>query len=242
MPWQPEEANLDLARAIPPPPRARHCTCPPARPSAILEEPPAMGNRGSRRSGNGAGCCPRPTCSDRQSLRIRGSRRSGNGAGCCTRSTYSDRQSLRNRGSRRSSGNGACGCTALVLRVSSLPRTRQPLTRRRCSCEGAQCSCKCNWADARDSRPTQRRAAMGAAGGTAPVHGITNHIPCSGALPARCPAAVRCLFLAPQERRGSARSGACGGHQRMNRASRFFCSDKATSQTRRAQELRRSSS
>ena len=216
MPWQPEEANLDLARAIPPPPRARHCTCPPARPSAILEEPPAMGNRGSRRSGNGAGCC--------------------------TRSTYSDRQSLRNRGSRRSSGNGACGCTALVLRVSSLPRTRQPLTRRRCSCEGAQCSCKCNWADARDSRPTQRRAAMGAAGGTAPVHGITNHIPCSGALPARCPAAVRCLFLAPQERRGSARSGACGGHQRMNRASRFFCSDKATSQTRRAQELRRSSS
>ena len=134
----------------------------------------AMGNRGSRRSGNGAGCCPRPTCSDRQSLRNRGSRRSGNGAGCCTRSTYSDRQSLRNRGSRRSSGNGACGCTALVLRGSSLPRTRQPLTRRRCSCEGAQCSCKCKWADARASRPTQRRAAMGAAGGTAPVHGITN--------------------------------------------------------------------
>ena len=33
LPWQPEEANLDLARAIPPPPRARHCTCPPARPS-----------------------------------------------------------------------------------------------------------------------------------------------------------------------------------------------------------------
>ena len=31
-------------------------------------------------------------------------------------------------------------------------------------------------------------------------------------------------------------------HQRMNRASRFSCSDKATSQTRRAQELRRSSS
>ena len=134
----------------------------------------SLRNRGSRRSGNGAGCCPRPTCSDRQSLRNRGSRRSGNGAGCCTRSTYSDRQSLRNRGSRRSSGNGACGCTALVLRVSSLPRTRQPLTRRRCSCEGAQCSCKCKWADARDSRPTQRRAAMGAAGGTAPVHGITN--------------------------------------------------------------------
>ena len=24
LPWQPEEANLDLARAIPPPPRARH--------------------------------------------------------------------------------------------------------------------------------------------------------------------------------------------------------------------------
>ena len=52
--------------------------------------------------------------------------------------------------------------------------TRQPLTRSRCSCEGAQCSCKCKWADARASRPTQRRAAMGAAGGTAPVHGITN--------------------------------------------------------------------
>ena len=136
----------------------------------------AMGNRGSRRSGNGAGCCPRPTCSDRQSLRNRGSRRSGNGAGCCTRSTYSDRQSLRNRGSRRSSGNGACGCTALVLRGSSLPRTRHetaadapPVQLR-----GAQCSCKCKWADARASRPTQRRAAMGAAGGTAPVHGITN--------------------------------------------------------------------
>ena len=31
LPWQPEEANLDLARATPPPPRARHCTCPPAR-------------------------------------------------------------------------------------------------------------------------------------------------------------------------------------------------------------------
>ena len=42
LPWQPEEANLDLARAIPPPPRARHCTCPPARPSAILEEPPGF--------------------------------------------------------------------------------------------------------------------------------------------------------------------------------------------------------
>ena len=55
-----------------------------------------------------------------------------------------------------------------------VPRTRQPLTRSRCSCEGAQCSCKCKWADARASRPTQRRAAMGAAGGAAPVHGITN--------------------------------------------------------------------
>ena len=138
-------------------------------------------NRGGRRGANGAGCCPRSTCSRSATeaaaavaMGNRGSRRSGNGAGCCTRSTYSDRQSLRNRGSRRSSGNGACGCTALVLRVSSLPRTRQPLTRRRCSCEGAQCSCKCKWADARDSRPTQRRAAMGAAGGTAPVHGITN--------------------------------------------------------------------
>ena len=80
--------------------------------------------------------CSRSATEARQSLRNRGSRRSGNGAGCCTRSTYSDRQSLRNRGSRRSSGNGACGCTALVLRGSSLPRTRQPLTRRRCSCEG----------------------------------------------------------------------------------------------------------
>jgi len=45
--------NLDLARAIPPPPRARHCTCPPARPSAILEEPPGAvypaGRRGRAR-------------------------------------------------------------------------------------------------------------------------------------------------------------------------------------------------
>ena len=141
----------------------------------------SLRNRGSRRRGNGAGCCTRSTCSRSATeaaaavaMGNRGSRRSGNGAGCCPRSTCSDRQSLRNRGSRRSSGNGACGCTALVLRGSSLPRTRQPLTRRRCSCEGAQCSCKCKWADARASRPTQRRAAMGAAGGTAPVHGITN--------------------------------------------------------------------
>ena len=117
----------------------------------------AMGNRGSRRSGNGAGCCPRPTCSDRQSLRNRGSRRSGNGAGCCTRSTYSDRQSLRNRGSRRSSGNGACGCTALVLRGSSLPRTRQPLTRRRCSCEGLSAAAS---ASGPMPEPADRRSAV----------------------------------------------------------------------------------
>ena len=115
-----------------------------------------MGNRGSRRSGNGAGCCPRPTCSDRQSLRNRGSRRSGNGAGCCTRSTYSDRQSLRNRGSRRSSGNGACGCTALVLRGSSLPRASYETAADapQVQLRGVQCSCKCKWADARASRPT----------------------------------------------------------------------------------------
>ena len=49
LPWQPEEANLDLARAIPPPPRARHCTCPPARPSAILEEPPGFRRQDLRR-------------------------------------------------------------------------------------------------------------------------------------------------------------------------------------------------
>ena len=146
----------------------------------------AMGNRGSRRSGNGAGCCPRPTCSDRQSLRIRGSRRSGNGAGCCTRSTYSDRQSLRNRGSRRSSGNGACGCTALVLRGSSLPRTRhetaadaQPVQLRggsvqlqvqvgRCQSQptdAAPCSYGCCWwhsAGTRDHE-CQRHSASGSA-------------------------------------------------------------------------------
>ena len=136
----------------------------------------AMGNRGSRRSGNGAGCCPRPTCSDRQSLRNRGRRSSGNGAGCCTRSTYSDRS--------RSATEAAAAAVAMepaaaLLWFFEVARclvrdTRQPLTRSRCSCEGAQCSCKCKWADARASRPTQRRAAMGAAGDTAPVHGITN--------------------------------------------------------------------
>ena len=63
--------------------------------------------------------------------------------------------------------------------------------------------------------------------------------------PVHFPLAVLLLFVVcflPHKKGGSARSGACGGHQRMNRASRFFCSDKATSQTRRAQELRRSSS
>ena len=93
---------------------------------------------------------------DLQSLRNRGSRRRGNGAGCCPRSTCSDRQSLRNRASRRS-GNGACGCTALVLRGSSLPRTRQPLTRRRCSCEGLSAAAS---ASGPMPEPADRRSAV----------------------------------------------------------------------------------
>ena len=153
----------------------------------------SLRNRGSRRRGNGAGCCTRSTCSRSATeaaaavaMGNRGSRCSGNGAGCCPRPTCSDRQSLRNRGSRRSSGNGACGCTALVLRGSSLPRTRhetaadaQPVQLRggsvqlqvqvgRCQSQptdAAPCSYGCCWwhsAGTRDHE-CQRHSASGSA-------------------------------------------------------------------------------
>ena len=166
----------------------------------------SLRNRGSRRRGNGAGCCTRSTCSRSATeaaaavaMGNRGSRRSGNGAGCCPRSTCSRSATEAaaavamelaaalarptQTGSRSATEAAAAAVgmepAAALLWFFEVARclvrdTRQPLTRSRCSCEGAQCSCKCKWADARASRPTQRRAAMGAAGGTAPVHGITN--------------------------------------------------------------------